>query len=292
VVYAKAGAWWIQPLVEKPFTAIRRDQTWESPTHLGTEYAALLVDADYKPQNVTYDLPSQGGQVKAVAMVRGRLDSAPQDTVVKLQFSGYEWLIRTIPSSRNGPTHDYDPANAYTDSKGALHLQITDRQGKWICSEVTLTKNLGYGTYLLTVEDVSHLEPATIFSAFTWDELPTDPNHREMDVEISRWGDPAGENGRFVVQPYYVPSNVSRFTVPAALLTFSLRWEPGKALFQTFRGDQSKTKSHAIAEHLFAAGVPLPGHESVRMNFCPVDNHQSPQQHPSEIVVKNFQYLP
>jgi len=136
----------------------------------------------------------QGGQVKAVALVRGRLDSAPQDTVVKLQFSGYEWLIRAIPSSRNGPTHDYDPKNAYTDSKGALHLQITDRQGKWICSEVTLTKNLGYGTYLFTVEDVSHLEPATIFSAFTWDELPTDPNHREMDVEISRWGDPADEN--------------------------------------------------------------------------------------------------
>jgi hypothetical protein len=157
---------------------------------------------------------------------------------------------------------------------------------------VTLTKNLGYGTYLFTVADVSHLEPATIFSAFTWDELPTDPNHREMDVEISRWGDPAGENGRYIIQPYYVPSNVSRFKVPAAQLTFSMRWEPGKALFQTFRGDSTKTKSHTIAEHLFTAGVPSPGHESIRMNFCPVDNHQVPQQHPSEIVVENFQYLP
>src|SRR5215472_5758091 len=79
-----------------------------------------------------------------------------------------------------------------------------------------------------------------------------------------------------VVQPYYVPSNVARFTAPAAELTFSLRWEPGKALFLTFRGDPTKTKSHAIAEHLFTAGVPSAGHESVRMNFCPVDNHQAP----------------
>lgn len=294
VLYAKAkgGSWWIQPLASKPFTAIRSDQTWESPTHLGTEYAALLVDADYKPQNMTYDLPMPGGQIRAVATVRGRPDSAPRDTVVKLQFSGYEWLVRAIPSSRNDLNHDYDSTNAHVDSKGALHLQITNRQGKWICSEVTLTKNLGYGTYLFTVEDVSHLEPATIFSAFTWDELPTDPNHREMDIEISRWGDSAGENGRYVIQPYYVPSNISRFNAPAAQLTFSLRWELGKALFQTFRGDVTKSKSHALAEHLFTAGVPSPGLESIRMNFCPVDNHEAPQQHPSEIVVGNFQYLP
>lgn len=292
VLYAKAGAWWVQPQTIKPFTAIRPDQTWQSPTHLGTEYAALLVDPDYKPQNVTYDLPMQGGQIRVVATVRGRPDSAPQDTAVKLQFSGYEWFVRAIPSSRNGPNHDYDPASANVDSRGALHLRITDKQGKWICSEVTLTKNLGYGTYLFTVEDVSHLEPATIFSAFTWDELPADPNHREMDVEISRWGDPAGENGRYIVQPFYVPSNVSRFIAPVAQLTFSLRWEPGKVLFRTFRGGPTKTESHAIAEHLFTAGVPLPGHESVRMNFCTVDNHQAPQQHPSEIVVENFEYLP
>jgi len=292
VLYARAGAWWIQPLTEKPFTTIRPDKTWESPTHLGTEYAALLVDADYKPQNVTYDLPMQGGQIKALATVRGKPDSAPQEAVIQLQFSGYEWLVRSVPSDRNASRHDYDPTNALVDSQGWLHLQITDRQGKWTCSETTLTKNLGYGTYLFTVEDVSHLEPATIFSAFTWDELPTDPNHREMAVEISQWGDPAGSNGQYIVQPYYVPSNVSRFRVPAGQITFALRWDPGKALFQTFRGGPTKTKSRAIAEHLFAAGVPSPGRESIRMNFCPVDNHQGTQQHPSEIVVENFQYLP
>jgi hypothetical protein len=29
-------------------TAIQADSTWRSSTHLGTEYAALLVDAEYR----------------------------------------------------------------------------------------------------------------------------------------------------------------------------------------------------------------------------------------------------
>lgn len=292
VVYARAGPWWIQPARTQPLIKIRPDHTWESPTHLGTEYAALLVDADYKPQNVTNDLPGLGGQVAAIAKVRGTPASADQDAIARLQFRGYEWLRRAIPSSRNGPNHEYDPANAHADDKGALHMQITEREGKWICSEVTLTKHLGYGTYLVTVEDVSHLEPATIFSVFTWDEFPNDPNHREMDVEISRWGNSTGENGHYVIQPYYIPENVSRFTVPAGQVTFLLNWEPGNALFQTFRGEQPKAHSLPIAEHTFTAGVPIPGQEAIRMNFCPVDNHQTPQQRPSEIIIQSFQYLP
>ena len=44
VLYAHAGLWWVQPYANQPFTSIRNDLTWSSLTHLGTEYAALLVD--------------------------------------------------------------------------------------------------------------------------------------------------------------------------------------------------------------------------------------------------------
>lgn len=292
VLYAKAGPWWIQPAREQPFTKINSDRSWVSPTHLGTEYAAILVDAEYKPQNIVDTLPKQAGQVAAVATVKGTLAPPTQSSATTLQFSGYEWVTRTTPSNRNGPSHNYDPRNAQVDSKGYLHLRVTLERSEWTCSEVTLAKSLGYGTYLFTVQDISHLEPATIFSAFTWDDLPTDQNHREMDVEISRWGEANGENARYVVQPYYVPANLSRFTAPPGKLTYSLHWEPGQASFQTFRGDTTNTKSHAIAEHVFTAGVPSAGHESMRMNFCAVENHQIPQQHEAEIAIENFQYLP
>jgi hypothetical protein len=43
VLYARSGNWWLQPLVSRPFTKVQADSKWTSATHLGTEYAALLV---------------------------------------------------------------------------------------------------------------------------------------------------------------------------------------------------------------------------------------------------------
>jgi hypothetical protein len=278
--------------MDQPFTKIHSDRTWASPTHLGTEYAALLVDAEYKPQNVIENLPKQGGHVATVATVRGKWGSPPPSTSATLQFGGYEWAIRAVQNNRNGSSHNYSPANARVDSKGFLHLRVTLEQGKWTCSEVKETTRLGYGTYLFTVQDTSHLEPATIFNAFTWDDYPTDPNRREMGVEISQWGDPTGENARYIVQPFYVPANVSRFTAPPGQLTHSLRWEPGRASFETFRGNATKTKSHAIAEHVFITGIPSAGRVALRMNFCVVENNPITEKHDAEIVIENFQYLP
>src|SRR5262245_49984830 len=53
VLYARSGAWYVQPFVETPFTPVNPDGTWSSPTHLGTEYAALLVKPDYVPPPLT-----------------------------------------------------------------------------------------------------------------------------------------------------------------------------------------------------------------------------------------------
>ena len=49
---------------------------------------------------------------------------------------------------------------------------------------------------------------------FTWDDLGIEQNHREMGIEISRWGDAANKNAQYVIQPYYVAANVVRFTAP------------------------------------------------------------------------------
>ena len=70
----------------------------------------------------------------------------------------------------------------------------------------------------------------------TWDDQGADQNHRELDIEISQWGDRSIPNAQYVVQPYYVPANVVRFSAPAGTLTHSFRWEPGRASFRTVRG--------------------------------------------------------
>jgi signal transduction histidine kinase len=72
VLYAHSGAWYVQPWADHPFTNIGSDSTWSNETHLGTEYAALLVEQDYKPVPVTIDLPNVGNGVLAVTIVEGR----------------------------------------------------------------------------------------------------------------------------------------------------------------------------------------------------------------------------
>jgi signal transduction histidine kinase len=71
VLFARSGAWYVQPLADEPFTQIQADSNWRSTTHLGTEYAALLVEPGYQPPPVTDALPGEGGGVIAVARVKG-----------------------------------------------------------------------------------------------------------------------------------------------------------------------------------------------------------------------------
>ena len=71
VLFARSGAWYVQPFTEQPFTDVQPDSRWMNSTHLGTEYAALLVEPDYRPPTMTYALPGRGEGVVAVVVVEG-----------------------------------------------------------------------------------------------------------------------------------------------------------------------------------------------------------------------------
>jgi hypothetical protein len=287
VLFAKSGVWWVQPLTAEPFTRIEQDFTWKSRTHLGTEYGALLVGPGYRPPHTVDLLPQPGGDVIAVATINGTADAAAAPKV--LSFSGYQWEVRGVPSDRGGP-NEYDSANAWVDADGFLHLKLALRDGRWTSAEVVLTRTLGYGTYAFTVKDVANLDPAAAFGMFSWDDQSAEQNHRELDIEISQWGDPKTPNGQYVVQPYYVPANVARFSVPAGTLTHSFRWEPGRASFRTVRG--ARADGAAVAQHEFTSGVPSPGAERVRMNLYFFRYAPAPPQRDVEVVIERFQFLP
>ncbi len=288
VIYAKVGnLWWVQPQISSPFTAILPDKVWRNETHLGTEYAALLTDAGYHPAATMKQLPSVDGPVSAVAVTAGQRSSSS----VFVDFSGFKWRVRTAPSDRGGTSNFYDPRNVYTDSKGALHLRIIRRDGHWTCSELNLTRSLGYGTYSFTTEDISTLEPAAVFGMFTWDYSSKDQNHREFDIEISRWGDPKRKNAQYVIQPYYIASNAWLFAAPAGKLTHAVTWEPGRIAMSTVRVNSSRV----AASHVFTSQVPTPGSESVRMNlYAFSDRYHTfpPLANETEVVVDHFTYLP
>ena len=293
ILYAEDvnGIWWVQPQAIQPFITIQSDSNWETSTHLGVEYAALLVDPGYRPPATTRVLPGKGGKVLAVSIVKG-VGPLVQTVSKSLQFSGYEWKAMSAISERNGLPNVYDPANVSTDSAGHLHLGIVKKEDRWTCSEVILPHSFGYGTYRFSVEDVSRLAPAAVLTLFTWDDLGAEQNHREMDIELSRWGDPAIKDAQFVMQPYYVPENVARFEAPPGPLTYSFQWEPAKVVFQAVRGRERASQADTLATHVFTSGIPSPGGESVSMNFCLFGFSKVPLKSDAEVVIDKFQYLP
>jgi signal transduction histidine kinase len=71
VLFARSGEWYVQPFIDQPYTKIQDDFTWSNSTHLGTEYAALLVRPGYVPPAVTSELPKEDKNVLAVMTVDG-----------------------------------------------------------------------------------------------------------------------------------------------------------------------------------------------------------------------------
>ena len=281
VLYAKTGKWWVQPLIDQPLTDLRPNFTWTNATHLGTHYAALLVKEGYRPQTALDSLPQPDDNILAMAVVPG----AAQPPSHVAAFGGYQWRLRDAPSNRGG-ANVYSASNISVDEKGAMHLRIAKTQQDWSCAEASLTQNLGYGTYEFAVRGLDAMEPAGVFDMFTYDYASGAQHNREMNIEISHWGNPAQKNAQYVLQPYYVASNVYRFDAPGGTLTFSLRWEPGRVTFRTLRG------SAMASEHVFTAGVPSPGIESVRVALYIYRAAGVKPQRPMEVVIERFTYLP
>jgi len=286
VLFAHSGIWWVQPTGDAPYTAIQPDFEWNNVTHPGTSYAALLVAPDYKPPRTAERLPGVGKGVLAMAVVEGAALAPPEQKTIR--FSGYEWEVRQSASDRGGSRNQYDPSNVWTDDKGLLHLKLVKKGEEWTSAEVRLTRNLGYGSYEIVVQDVEHLEPSAVFSIFTW----ADPGEsREMDIEISRWGEKTSRNAQYVVQPYYLPANVVRFAVPGGTLTHRMLWEPGRVTFRTTRG-AARDSARIVDEHTFSSGVPSPGNEFIHINLYRFENRSNPLQRECEVVIEKFEYLP
>lgn len=73
VIYAFAGGtWWVQPTTASPLTRIDARGKWQTITHLGSTYAALLVKQSYKPAATSDGVPQVGDEVVAIKLVTGK----------------------------------------------------------------------------------------------------------------------------------------------------------------------------------------------------------------------------
>lgn len=207
-----------------------------------------------------------------------------------VEFGGVRWTVRDSGGEVEGPgpnRFSADPRDVWVDANG-LHLRIVPRGGRWLSTQVVAEKALGYGTYRFTLAGpVDRLDPRVVLGLFTWDDAETDA-HRELDVEVSRWGDPLRSNAQFVVQPYDTLGNAVRFELPPLPTgVAAFEWLPESAAF-SYRTAEGKL----LAEHTFGQGVPRAGDERAMINLWLYEGKPPRDGRPVEVVIRGFRFTP
>lgn len=166
------------------------------------------------------------------------LSSAPAAAQPRVfPFGGLTWVARrSAEPQAPGPNRfSDDPAIVGLDAEGRLRLSMRKEGGTWLATELAAREGTGYGRYAIEIEgSIRGLDPGLVFGFFTWDRRP-EAHNRELDVEVSRWGDPGGPELWFSVQPYEAPgAQASGRLPPAAAYRFELLWLPGRAEFRAW----------------------------------------------------------
>lgn len=207
-----------------------------------------------------------------------------------IEFSGHRWQVKhTLPGQWGpGPNFFSDSKdNVRVDEKGRLHLQIRKNAlGQWTCAEVISEESFGYGNYRFDIEClVKPLNENVVFGMFTW-ETNKEVNNREIDFEVSRWGEKGDENNaQFVIQPYQHKGNLKRFYAPLFDCNTSFQWIWKKDALDFFA---FTSVSEIAAWSYSGGGRPEPGKEKVRLNLWLFRGNSPSDGSEVEVVVKGF----
>ena len=216
-----------------------------------------------------------------------------------ITFAGYDWHVKSseAPVGPGPNIFSNRMEDVFVDQDGRLHLKIAEHNGQFFTTEVINTQSFGYGLYTFYLDTpADHLDPNAILGLFTWDTNAPEENYREIDIEISQWGqeDEDYANSQYVVQPWEKPSNIERFDTPETLSTHQFYWLPDRIIFQSFLGHPT-TPSPTEAFHSWVyAGedIPAPGGENVRINFWLLGGTPPLNGEGSEVIVSNFEFTP
>jgi hypothetical protein len=211
-----------------------------------------------------------------------------------INFSGQAWSVKSSAGALwgPGPNRFSDSSdNVWVDELGRLHLKISFRDGAWHCAEVVSQASFGYGSYRFTVESpLDALDAQAVLGLFTWNDDPAF-NHRELDIEFARWGNPQdATNAQFVVQPYNTRGNLQRWTLQPgyATTTHQFRWTKSSVVFS------STSAGNTLAQWTYGKrnGIPRPGGENARINLWLFQGLPPQGGAPIEVIVSRFEFLP
>ncbi len=271
--------------------------------------------------NFLLDLDEEDGKFRTCGNVKGSpvpcasaglvsVDPRPRGTI---RFSGYDFTAKVSEEAiAPGPNYWSDTfENVWVDEEG-LHLKITEHpveKGRWYAAEVIADRSLGYGQYTYTIEYAMQEKPKNVvLGLFLWDpnRSAADFNHREIDIEFSRWGKETAEErpvAQFAIPPYteglYFRFEPSEFQLRKSdfVSTYVMDWQEDRILFRGYYG--SEVQGQPFVEWKYdGPEIQEPGEESVRMNLWIVDADKTQEgrnlspagNEPVEAIIKSFSH--
>ena len=292
----EGASWWVQPsveeVVEKQFTG--RAHFGDKDTPKGAKFILVVLVAKnrnearkFKTGMTLKELPPDLPRSKEVTVLRDAQGSAKPREPRILTFSGQTWQAKVGRRLGPGPNDFSDTnENVWIDEKGRLHLAITKSDDRWHCAEVVASKSLGYGEYRWVVSgELPTLDRRVVLGLFTYETT-----EKEIDFELSRWGNAEKPNSQFVVQPYKAKNSTHRFdTGKAKVLTCSLIWEKDQVRGRCWEGED--TTKEPLADWKYTGrNIPPPGKERARANLWLFESKPPASGEKQEVVIHSFKF--
>ncbi len=222
---------------------------------------------------------------------------APAPAVIN--FSGYQWDVR---SGAGGPgPNKWSAANVWLDASGYLHLRVSQQAGQWYAAELYSTRRFGFGIYQFQVEGlVDRFDPNIVLGLFNYPPPAVGPDGtNEIDIEYSRWGNPAYPIGNYTVWPALAglsqKSRAFNFTLTSSRTTQRFTWVSQMIVFRSLRGfTDGNTGQYAgwvYQPGVFLNYVPQQA-MPVHINLWLFQGHPPVNGRPVEIVIRNFKFTP
>lgn len=215
-------------------------------------------------------------------------------------FSGYEWEVRNGELSGPGP-NQWDANNVWLDENGDMHLKVSRADDGWHCAEVTMTRQLGFGTYQFQVIGrVDQLDPNVVLGLFNYPTSDVGPDGtHEIDIEFARWGNPEWNIGNYTVWPAQAGLERVSETFPVELngtyTTHRFTWQSGQIFFQSLH-DHTDNDEYLIADWLYQPEEPekylSQQAMSVHINFWLFQGRAPTDGLETEIVIHSFKFTP
>ena len=250
-----------------------------TPTNDGSYSCYAFV---YSKINGTYMITDQYNWAQVFTV-------APNTTISQITWSGYTWNVRSGVGGPGPNSWNASSSNIWVDGQGNLHLKIIKIGDKWYCSEITLLQSLGYGEYTFEVStNVENLDKNIVFGLFTYET-----DSKEIDIEFSRWGNPAKVDGWFTVQPPpYNTLNQKSFALNLSgdFSTHQFKWNSSEIYFHSYYGHGLDN----LINQWSYKGVnnPPAGKEKLHLNLWLINGIAPSNLQEAEVVIKSFKFIP